>query len=309
MQAVKSFMALAAMAMLAACNITTDQDKMGDVSRARLSIGALFHHGPTKHDSQWRAETRTLADVHKIQIKGPVDVDITVGVTPNLVVEGLANLQNQVATHVDGDTLIIESGLMADIDNLHVKVSVRDLSAVRNSGFADVTVHGLLGNDLLVESSGLGDIRLDGKLTTLHASMDSSGDLDVMHLKVNDVDIEVPSTKDVSLGTLNADKLTVAVRGAGSVYASGRVRVLKGSLTGSGDMDFRDLRADDVTLEQNGKGAMTVYATHSIHARAAQVRTQAKTQAEAEHETEPGYVTIHGKPPIRDVSESVRFWG
>jgi len=304
MQAVKSFMALAAMAMLAACNITTDQDKMGDVSRARLSIGSLFHHGPTKHDSQWRAETRTLADVHKIQIKGPVDVDITVGVTPNLVVEGLTNLQNQVATQVDGDTLIIESDLMADIDNLHVKVSVRDLSAVRNSGFADVTVHGLLGNDLLVESSGLGDIRLDGRLTTLHASMENSGDLDLRHLTVSDVDVEMSGAKELSLGMLRADKLTVRMTGSGYMSASGTVNMLNARSTGPGALDFSDLHAGDVTLEQVGQGATTVYAIHSVHAKVYRILTKKG------HEAWRGDITVHGNPPVRDVSGgSVRFWG
>jgi len=283
----KSLLVLPAIALLAACSITVEHDdKTGDFKQVHVSIGTIFHGDTVRGNGSVQTETRTLADVHDIEVVGPVDVDVSVGEAPSVEVRGDSNLLHLVNTTVNGDTLVITGGKAVGEDKLSVKVVVRELHVLRNAGPGDIHVTGLEGGNLEFESTGPGDTKLEGQLASLRVRQVGSGDLDTSVLKAGALDVSVLGSGDVSLGTLSADKLVVSVNGSGGVTASGTAKSLNGNVLGSGDINFEKLHADDVVLELMGSGDISVYATQSVQARV----------------TGTGDVTIHGNPAKRVVS-------
>ena len=290
----KLLLALSMVALLAACSIDVEHDeKTGDFKQVHVSIGSdLPGFGVHVASGPKKTETRVISDVHTIQVTGPVDVDVSIGATPSVVVEGDSKLTHLVKTLVEGDTLIVTGGDARTDERLRVKVVVRSLNALHNSGPGDVHVKGLDADKLVFEGTGSGDTVLEGKVAALVAHQVGSGDLDTKALIAGTMDVSVLGSGDVSLGAVNTDKLSVTVNGSGSVSATGTTKTLSGNVLGSGDLQLDGLHADDASLELMGAGDITVFAVKSVHARAQGT----------------GDITIHGNPPKREVSgENLHF--
>ncbi|HEY9102156.1 head GIN domain-containing protein [Chitinimonas sp.] len=65
---------------------------------------------------------------------------------------------------------------------------------------------------------------------------------------------------------LSGDKFTLAYEGAGLVTATGKVDKLTVQASGAGAVDFDKLKARDVTVNLEGVGAVSVYASDSLTA-------------------------------------------
>jgi hypothetical protein len=88
------------------------------------------------------------------------------------------------------------------------------------------------------------------------------------------VEVTVPAVNELTLGGsgtiraegVDADVLTVELYGSGGVRASGRAHRVDVRLAGSGDVQLRELVADDVKAIVNGTGSVAVHATESVDA-------------------------------------------
>jgi hypothetical protein len=88
------------------------------------------------------------------------------------------------------------------------------------------------------------------------------------------VEVTVPAVNELTLGGsgtiaaegVDADVLTVDLVGSGGVRASGRAHRVDVRLNGSGDVQLRELVADDVKATVNGTGSVAVNATESLDA-------------------------------------------
>jgi hypothetical protein len=263
----KTGLALAACLALTACGIHIDTDeKSGDIKSVHISIANFADkHG----DGRSKTETRELGAVSMVDATGPVDVDIKIGSTPSLTVSGDANLLALVETDVKDGRLTIKTRQSYSSDEpLRVSLTTPSLTELHNTGSGDITVTGLQGGEMRFDSTGSGDTKLAGTVTSLSVHMVGSGDLNAESLSPAKVDIDVLGSGDAKLGTVTVDRFTAAVKGSGSVTAAGTAKALSGNVLGSGDLSLAELRAEKADIELLGSGDVTVYASQAIHARA-----------------------------------------
>ncbi|GLR13692.1 DUF2807 domain-containing protein [Chitinimonas prasina] len=270
---------------LAACSINVDNDeKTGDIRKVHVSIGGM---GGVKGNGVVTKESRTLTAVKTVKSTGSMDVDVRIGDTPSMVVEGDENLVKLVVTEQVGDKLIIKTeGAFSTEQGLKVSIVTPALASLENTGSGDVTVRGLAGGDLLVESTGSGETSLSGKLGKLTVRMVGSGDLVGDGLLPTDVKIDVLGSGEAKLGRIEVDRFEAAIKGSGGVEASGLAKMLEGNVMGSGELDLQGLQSQEAKLDLMGSGDMRVHAVASVIANA----------------MGSGDITIWGKPAKQQLS-------
>jgi hypothetical protein len=79
--------------------------------------------------------------------------------------------------------------------------------------------------------------------------------------------VQINASKNVDLGHIDQDHLTVSVPGSGSVTAQGRVETLEVNVMGSGNARLGELKARRVAVNIFGSGNATVAPTEELKAR------------------------------------------
>jgi hypothetical protein len=79
--------------------------------------------------------------------------------------------------------------------------------------------------------------------------------------------VSVEGAGDVDLGDVDADRLDVAVTGAGDLTGRGRVRVLTAWVHGAGDVRLADLQADRARVDVSGAGDVDVTVRETLDVR------------------------------------------
>lgn len=189
----------------------------------------------------------------RVQVAGPIDVEITVD--PNAArpvevrLEGDEKAVARVEAKVEGGTLMVRAkgssgwGWMGR-DGARLSATVKALEAVEVTGSGDLVVRGLGGTPLRVRSSGSGDVRLSGRIGDLDARLAGSGDLEAEGLE--------------------ASRVEIALSGSGDVELAGRTAGLRVDLMGSGDIDAAALVAGDVRARIMGSGDIMVCAEGEV---------------------------------------------
>lgn len=178
-----------------------------------------------------KTETRTLPPFTSIDLSSSVDVEVAIGPTQSVTVEGEDNLIDRITTEVKDGRLVVDvkkGKALTTSKPMIVHVTVPALTAVIANASGDVYSKGTITGDALeISVDGSGDATMDVKVRKLTTISDGSGD------------IEVTGTADEHISTLD----------------------------GSGDMDASKLVAKKCTIEVNGSGNASVDATDELHAR------------------------------------------
>ncbi|WP_374356265.1 head GIN domain-containing protein [Chitinimonas sp.] len=275
--------ALLAGISLTACGIQIDHDeKTGDIKSINVSVAELGERG----NGSEKTETRSITAVSEVQADGAIDVEVSIGDTPSLTVSGDANLLKLIVTEQQGSQLRIRAERSFSSNNpVRVKLVTPALKAARHAGSGELAVDGLKGGDFALDVTGSGDTRLAGKVDTLTAHLVGSGDLDADQLQPGKVDLDVLGSGDVSLGRVSVDTFKAAVKGSGSVTASGSAKQLTGNVLGSGDLNLGDLHAEAADVSVMGSGDIAIFASQSVKATA----------------SGSGEVTVAGKPAKTEI--------
>lgn len=215
------------------------------------------------------SETRPVdAAVTSIKLAGPVDLKLTQGSTPSMVVRAEQRYLPKIVTTQSGNALTIDT--RGVIINSHrpmvVELVLPNLAELRILGSGDAQVSGFSGNALLLQLNGSGDVKFRGKYQRVNATLAGSGDL----------------TFDGG----NADSVELALLGSGDATISGSAKSLSAKLAGSGDVHAESMPADSVTLSLMGSGDAHVHASKSINVSA----------------VGSGDATVSGNPAQRSVS-------
>ncbi|HXA47362.1 MAG TPA: DUF2807 domain-containing protein, partial [Burkholderiaceae bacterium] len=193
-----------------------------------------------------KSEVRKVgADVVNIEVNGPIELMLTQGANPGMVVVGEERLLSRVQATQKGTTLSI------DMDNtnffhtrfnhaLRVELTLPALQQLTFYGSGDGIVSGFSGDKLTIALHGSGDVRFNGDYQHVNASTLGSGDL------------------DLALG--NNSDLDLHMMGSGSVTTSGHSKALSAHIMGSGDLGAEKLMADSVKIDVMGSGNSDVYA-------------------------------------------------
>jgi hypothetical protein len=219
--------------------------------------------GSLQGNGRKTTEARSVPPFTAVRLEGSLDVEVKVGPDQAVNVTIDSNLQPEVETRVDGETLVIAVRRGVSFRGPgKLQLSLPVLTAVELRGSGDVAVDGTAGGAgggdlrlglagsgdlrwrggaaraLQVELAGSGDLQLAGTAESLQVSLDGSGDVQADGLSARSAKVRVDGSGDVEL-RLAGGALDAEVAGSGSVRWAGEARVERASVAGSGEISRR----------------------------------------------------------------------
>ncbi|WP_338241775.1 head GIN domain-containing protein [Aurantiacibacter hainanensis] len=222
------FVAGIAVAALAGCSQSYSQ---GDSFAASQYSG-----GERQIEGSGNVVQRELAmgDFRRLELNGPMNVELRQGATPRLVVIAEDNLIDLIEAETSGGTLSLGTrGSFRTNAGLRGVLTVPSLDEATIKGSGDIDVDGWNAQALALRVMGSGDNRLRGAVDTVDAHVMGSGDMDLRGASIREATARVNGSGDIRLGSL--DRLVARVAGSGDIDA-GEVRSVDQSVNGSGDI-------------------------------------------------------------------------
>jgi len=171
---------------------------------------------------------RVIADVRRIELRGPIGLVIKQGGVEQLTLHTDDNIVGLIQTTVNDGVLRIGVRPGASFRTRHAigaTVQLTSLSAITVVGPGEVTCDGLDAESLDVTASGPGEVRID---------------------------------------TLHSAAITVLLQGSGAVRLSGNSARQSFVIDGSGELDAAELVGRAVAVRVNGSGTAKLWATQSL---------------------------------------------
>ena len=207
-------------------------------------------------DGKKVTQPRDVPEFKAVRLVGSLDVRVKVGAPRAASVTIDENLQPLVETHVEGDTLVIDTRNLSYRGEGRVDLATPSLRAFAIEGSGDVAVDGSAatradlqlsvsgsGNldwrgqagRLEVAIEGSGDVRLDGRAEALRLRIEGSGDVKAERLTAAAADVGISGSGDAEL-TLAGGRLVASVEGSGDVVWHGSAQVERADVSGSGSI-------------------------------------------------------------------------
>jgi hypothetical protein len=231
-------------------------------------------------------DTRSVAALTGLDVGGSMIVEVRVGATPSLLIEGDSNVLPHVTTEARGSALYIGAKRpLRSTTPLRVTYTVQHLNDLHLGGSGHVTVRGLNGEPLAVRLGGSGVTRLAGEVGALDAKVSGSGKIEAGELRARSADVEVSGSGGVVVGEVHGDSARIQISGSGTVRTGGVVRSLNVRVSGSGSADLAGLASDQGDLASSGSGGISATVRQSVFART----------------SGSGPIRVYGQPAQRDV--------
>lgn len=211
-------------------------------------------------------ETRQVPAFTSIINTGSVDVVVKQGATQSVVVEADAGVANRIRTEVSGKVLTISNqGTFRNIRIMKVWITVPLLEEVKMAGSGDLTTDGVLKcQRFTFRINGSGDARLHLEATDVEGKTSGSGDIDLAGVS-GLLDLELTGSGDVEGRDLRLSHLKLRVNGSGDVTLDGLSEKLTLGHYSSGDINLSGLKAQEADIEQKGSGDCRIFVTNSLN--------------------------------------------
>lgn len=209
------------------------------------------------------AQKKIISKNYNVGNFSAIDTDIvgnvifTQSATTSVSAEGEEEMVNNLVVTVENNTLKLskKKNLKRIFGNRKAKRLVVKVSAP---------------NLYKIESDGVGNITLEGQVTT------------------DRLDIESDGVGNISAMQLNCKRLTVDSDGVGNIRLKGKGEYAEFKSDGVGNIDTREFIADDVKVHLEGVGNVKCYASKNIELYASSV----------------GNITYYGNPNIKALNKT-----
>ena len=163
----------------------------------------------------------------KVNLAGPMDVDVRVGAQASVRAEGqAAGLDRLEIAVVNGELRIgTRPGTTGPLGNIVVHVTVPALTAAALNGPGDIDIDRVQGERFAAQVNGPGDLRL---------------------------------------GELRVGEATFAVSGPGGIRAAGAARRADANVSGPGNIQLAGFEAGDANVSLQGPGDIDLRATGNV---------------------------------------------
>lgn len=207
-------------------------------------------------DGNVTEEIRDVSGFSGVHISSGIDVYISQEKDFKVLVVADENLLEIIETDVKGDVLVVgvEHPGIRRAESKKVYVSLPELDRLKISSAGDcigetpfscnelkidVSSAGDLKLEVVASSidldiSSSGDVRLKGKTGYLDASLSSAGDLDAFDLEAGVVHVNVSSAGDARV--FATEELKMNASSAGNIYYRGDAKVLRAHSSSAGDI-------------------------------------------------------------------------
>lgn len=200
-------------------------------------------------------ETRSLPSFDKIESSGIVNIFLTQGDREFAVIESDKNLLALIETYVNDNTLFVKTKEDVSIKKstkMNVYITLKNLSEINLSGVGNVESSGKLKiNDLKIENSGVGNIKLNLDSKNLACELDGVGNV-ILTGNVTTVVISNNGVGNVKAFDLTADILNIQSNGVGNAEVNSDKEIYI-SLNGMGNVSYKG-NAIVKELSKNGFG-------------------------------------------------------
>jgi hypothetical protein len=222
------------------------------------------------------SETRNVGEFTGVALDAAANVDVKIGDRPSLVIEGDDNLLPLITTQVKEGVLIIANeesyntkiGIQIHLTTpMLASTSIAGAGSIRAGavesrkfatsvsgsgnieieqissesfeatlpGSGNIEVKNLKARTVVASVDGSGAIELSGSADQLEASVSGAGNLQLGALATEDATVSVAGSGSADVQV--ADKLIGTVAGSGSIHYSGKPKVVKREISGSGSIE------------------------------------------------------------------------
>ncbi len=200
-----------------------------------------------------QGEKRDVTGFKAIKCSIPADMEISQGNTEELILFGDSEDLEKIITKVSEGNLKIYTNSRSNLDNIKIKITVKELNAVslsgsgsinfntplktdemelRLSGSGKISCPELTASELEIGLSGSGNVNVGGKLEgELEVSISGSANVDCSNLQAKEVKVKISGSGDVKVWA--TEELVSNISGSGSVYYKGKPLV-EANTSGSG---------------------------------------------------------------------------
>lgn len=245
--------------------------------------------GATQAKAQMEEQTVAVDNFDKISLTGNIDVIFSQGSKTSVVIVGNRKDIDKVEAEVKGSTLFISTktekknvgGVTVKstkfIDEVKVKVASKDLKEVKITGNGDFKATTDIKTDNLnLNVSGSGDMEFK-KVTVdaAKATIAGSGDISIKKLDTKNLNTSIAGSGEIEIDNVtdrcDAAQLSIAgsgdmkmkfegcrdlrckIAGSGEMELKGKVGDYTSAISGSGEIDKRELTITGKTTESNSR--------------------------------------------------------
>lgn len=144
-----------------------------------------------------------------------------------------------------------------------INIGLKNLEKVILDGSAGVSVSGFSGEKFEYELGGSGNVKLtENNFRTYLLTVDGSGSI-IVKGNAENFKMNISGSGSIK-GDLGAEKVDVLIDGSGEIELNGHSKELAGKIEGAGSIDAFDLKTFKSTIEINGSGNVSTYATEEF---------------------------------------------
>ena len=168
----------------------TPWGKIALVSATVLAAAAFAQAGDNDKDRDSGDDvvrTYDLTGFDGIDISGVYDVEVSVGQTYSIRLEGREKDLDRVKVEVDGDTLELGKNKSAKkyskMKSIDAYITLPRLNSLDVSGVTDVEIVGIDSSEFNLDVSGVADVVLEGQCGSIDADISGVSDVDASELE------------------------------------------------------------------------------------------------------------------------------
>ena len=205
-----------------------------------------------------KTEERPVSNFKDVEVGGAAKVRVSQGDKSSVKIEADENLLPYIEVFQEGNKVYIKEKKGYHLDpsgDINVYVTSPVYNSISASGACDIIGETKITNseDLKLEVSGAGDIKMEVDAPRLAAEVSGSGNINLKG-QTKDVELELTGAGHAHCYELLAENTKVDISGAGSaeVYASIK---LDATVSGAGNVEYKG-NASNVSQHVSGAGSV-----------------------------------------------------
>ena len=185
-----------------------------------------------------KTDQRTISSSANIDASGAFQIEWKSG-TPALSITTDENLLPYIDNQISGETLHLHTREQIwPTHGIKVVISSPTRTGAKISGAVKLTANQLSGPRFALESTGAGEVKLDGNIDELLADMTGASELHAGGLQTKTTEISTTGAADAEIAV--SETLKVAITGAGKVSYSGSPKTIEKHISGAGSIRHKD---------------------------------------------------------------------
>jgi hypothetical protein len=185
-----------------------------------------------------KTDQRTISPFANIDASGAFQIEWKSG-APALSITTDENLLPYIDNQISGETLHLHTREQIwPTHGIKVVISSPTRTGAKISGAVKLTANQLSGPRFALESTGAGEVKLEGNTNELLADMTGASDLNAKGLQTKVAEISTTGAADAEIAV--SETLKVAITGAGKVSYSGSPKTIEKHISGAGSIRHKD---------------------------------------------------------------------